>query len=660
MASDFKHVFSPFRVKGVEFKNRIESAPISPKLTTTDGCITTEFLEFFRPIARGDPAVVTIGNSAIDLSESQDETRHADLGNDDGILGLSRFVDMCDNYGAQASIEVNHSGMDAVYDFTHKPPYGPSPCYTADELRRAKEAGREPVQVIEMDQEKIDETVEKFADAVLRCKKAGFNMVLLHGGHGNLIPQFLSPFSNHRSDKYGGSLENRARFPLEVLEAIRKKVGPDFILEYRISATEFVENGMNADETIEFARMIQDKIDILHVSAGMRAVANKIPFMMQPMYLPHMFNVHFAERFRKELDLPITAVGSIMNIENAEMILSNGWADMVAIARPFLADPEFIRKGARGKSEDICPCIRCNYHGRVTRGKGIACAVNPLCGREMQFPRGVEKAPEKKKVVVVGGGPAGMQAARTASERGHDVVLFEKENRLGGNLIPASALDFKQDVRDYMNWAIRSTEASGAKIVLNTAATPELVAEEKPDALIIAAGATAFVPPVKGIEGEQVMWAPEADMGLRRVGKNVVVLGAGVVGYESAVALAEKGHDVTIIEMQSSAVGLVSAGAARFTLMDMAEKAGVKLRFNIRLDEVMEGSVRCFDTASGEELTLPCDNLLLAAGLCPRKDTVEALRHCIPEPDVYIVGDARSPQSIATAVNQAFGAAAEI
>ncbi|MBR2879705.1 MAG: FAD-dependent oxidoreductase, partial [Oscillospiraceae bacterium] len=255
---------------------------------------------------------------------------------------------------------------------------------------------------------------------------------------------------------------------------------------------------------------------------------------------------------------------------------------------------------------------------------------------------------------------AGMQAARTARERGHDVVLFEKESRLGGNLIPASALDFKHDVRDYMNWAIRSTEASGAKIVLDTAATPALIAEEKPDALIIAAGATAFVPPVKGIDAPHVMWAPEADMGLRKVGKNVVVLGAGVVGYESAVALAEKGHDVTIIEMQSSAVGLVSAGAARFTLMDMAEKAGVKVLFNIRLDEVLPGTIRCFDTPAGEALTLPCDNLLLAAGLRPRKDIVEALRHCIPEPDVYIVGDARSPQSIATAVNQAFGAAAEI
>jgi len=660
MRSSYKHVFTPYTIKGVEFKNRIETAPMSPKLTASDGTITTEFIEFFRPIARGGASIITIGNSSVDLTEAQDETRHIDLGKDDVMLGLSKYVDMCETYGAVPSIEVNHAGMDAPFEFNHIPPFGPTACYTEEELRRARENGREPVKVIEMDEEKIQETVDIFANAVLRCKKAGFKMALLHCAHGNLLPQFLSPFSNKRTDRYGGSLENRARFPIEVIDAIRKKVGDDFIIELRVSATEFIDTGLTTEESLEFCKMVQDKIDLLHVSAGMRAVPSRIQFMMQPMYLPHMYNVHFAEQFRKELHIPITTVGSVMTLENAEMILANGWADFVALARPILTDPELVRKSAWGHEDEVIPCIRCNYHGRVTRGKGIRCAVNPLVGREMQFPNGVQPAKIKKKVVIVGGGPAGMQAARTARERGHDVVLFEKNDRLGGNLLNAGALEFKQDIRTYTEWAIRQTEKSGARILLNTEATEELINAEKPDALIIAVGAEPFVPRVPGIDLPHVCWAPEVDTGLKKAGKTAVVLGAGIVGYESAVALAKEGHDVTIIELQPTAVGLNSSAAAKFPLLDMAEKYGVKAKFNMKLEEVREGSIICRDVTTDETVELPCDSLLLAAGLRPRRETAEKLRHLIPETDVFIVGDARHAESIATAVADGFGAASEL
>ncbi len=660
MGSSYKHVFTPYTIKGVEFKNRIETAPMSPKLTTAEGSVTTEFIEFFRPIARGGASIITIGNSSVDLSESQDETRHIDLGKDDVMLWLSKYVDMCETYGAVPSIEVNHSGMDAVYEFTHRAPYGPTACFTEEELRRAKANGRDPVKVIEMDEDKIEETIEKFADAALRCKKAGFKMILLHCAHGNLLPQFLSPFSNKRTDRYGGSLENRARFPIEVIDRIRKKAGEDLIIELRVSATEFVDDGLTPEESLEFAKMVQDKIDILHVSAGMRAVPSKIQFMMQPMYLPYMYNVHFAEKFRKELHIPITTVGSVMTLENAEMILANGWADFVAMARPILTDPEMVRKSAWGREDEIIPCLRCNYHGRVTRGKGIRCAVNPLVGREMQFPNGVQPAPVKKKVVIVGGGPAGMQAARTARERGHEVLLYEKGDRLGGNLVNAGALEFKPDIRRYTDWAIRQTEKCGAKILLNTEATKELIAAEKPDALILAVGAEPFVPNVPGISQPHVCWAPEVDTGLKKAGKTVVVLGAGVVGYESAAALAKEGHDVTIVELKATAVGLDASHAAKFPLLDLAEKYNVKTRFNMRLEEVRESSIICRDMVSDELTELPCDSLLLASGLVPRRKVVDELRHAIPETDVFIVGDARHAESIATAVADGFGAASEL
>ena len=660
MGSELKHVFTPITIKGVEFKNRIESAPMSPKLTTLDGFITTEFLEFFRPIARGGAGIVTIGNSSIDLTESKDETRHADLGNDDAVLGLSRFADMCTDYGAIPSIEVNHSGRDAMPEFTRRAPYGPSACYTEAELARAKAEGFEPVRVIEMDREKIQETVEKYARAVLRCKKAGFPMVLLHGAHSSLLAQFVSPLTNQRTDEYGGSLENRARFVLEVLDRTRKLVGKDFIIEYRISATEFAEGGMGVEETLEFAKMIQEQIDILHVSAGMRCTAASIQHFMQPMYLPREYNVHFAEQFRKELKVPITAVGSIMNVRRAEEILANGLADFVALGRPFLADPELVRKGAKGQDDEVCPCIRCNYHGRVVAGKGIGCAVNPICGREMQFPRGVQPAPTKKKVLVVGGGPGGMQAARTAAERGHDVTLYERGDRLGGNMIHAAALDYKFDVREYMEWAIRQTEKCGARIVLNTEADVALIEKEAPDALILAVGAEPFFPPVPGAELPHVAWAPMADHGLIDVAHNVVIVGGGVVGYESAVALGRSGHDVTIIEMLPDASGLKSIGAARFTLMQQAADAGVKVLFGKRLEEIKTDSVCFSDVKSGQRDSLPCGTVLMAAGLRPRKAMVEKLRHTVCEPDVYIVGDGKRADNIAWAVNSAFTAAAEL
>jgi 2,4-dienoyl-CoA reductase-like NADH-dependent reductase (Old Yellow Enzyme family)/thioredoxin reductase len=660
MGSDYLHVFTPITIKGVEFKNRIESSPMSPKLTDATGCITTEFIEFFRPRARGGASIVTIGNSAIDLSESQDETRHIDLGKDDVMLGLSKYADMCEDYGAVASIEVNHSGRDAVPEFTFKAPYGPMACYTDTELKRAKANGRKPYRVISMDFDKIQETIAKYANAAWRCKRAGFKMILLHGGHGNLIPQFLSPLTNRRTDEYGGSLENRARFALEVLTAIKKRCGDDLIIEYRNSATEFLEGGLTFEESLEFCKMIEDKIDILQVSAGMRAAESAIQYMMQPMYLPRMFNVHFAEKMKRELKVPITAVGSIMNLKNAEMILKNGWADFVALGRPLLADPDLVRKYATGKDDDVYPCIRCNYHGRVVLGKTIGCAVNPHVGRELQFPNGVDLARSSRRVMVVGGGPAGMQAAVTASQRGHEVILYEKEERLGGNLFYASASKLKSDVLEYYEYAKRRTAKSRTNIVLNTEVTADIVKSENPDVLIIAVGAAPIIPKIKGIDLPKVSWAPFAATGDYKPGKNIIVLGAGVVGYECAIDLAEAGHTVSIVEMETEPKGLLDNKGFYFSLSERAQKSGVSFIFGKKLVEVVSDGILVMDRDKLEIQSMPCDSLLLAVGLCPRKDTANALRRCIPETEVYLVGDVRTAGSIATSVNSAFAAAAEL
>lgn len=663
MASDYRHVFSPLNIKGVDFRNRIQCAPNVPLLGTPDGYATRELVAYYGNFAKGGAAVVTAGDSCIDPQESQNHLNQLFLHHDSVITGLNSYREEVESHGAVASIEINHGGRFGSYEMTGNVPVGPSPVISGLELMIARHEGRSPIGVRELSHEHIQLTVEKFAAAAERCQRAGFKMIMLHGAHSNLLGQFVSPLTNRRLDGYGGSLENRARFALEVLDAVRKRCGEGMLIEYRISGSELVEGGLNQEESIEFAKMIQDRIDILHVSGGMYAEPDTAYLMVQPTYIDRMYNVHFAEAFKKELKVPIATVGSIMNLDNAEMILKNGWADFVAFVRPFLADPAFARKCATGRKAEVRPCIRCNSCGaRIHAGWALRCAVNPMAGRELEFPRGVvEKAPVKKKVAVVGGGPAGMQAARTLAERGHEVVLFEKNGHLGGLLKPGTALEFKRDMRDYYEWAVRETEKCGADIRLNCEVTAELLEEERPDAVVIAVGSSPIVPRVKGIDCPQVQWAGDVDEGGCPVGEKVVVIGGGLVGFETAIGLGRQGKEVTIVEMAGED-GLLKRGISPLdagSVFRMAEKAGVKIVCNTRLEEVLENGIRCINR-NLELVEYPCDTVVLAVGMRSRREKVEELRHVIAETEVYVVGDAARAESVGDAVQAAFAAANQI
>jgi 2,4-dienoyl-CoA reductase-like NADH-dependent reductase (Old Yellow Enzyme family) len=499
MGSRYEHVFAPLQIRGVDFKNRLELAPPSPNLADREGKVTTEFVDFFRAFARGGVAVIHVGNSVVDKREACDEERQLDLGSDDCILPLTRFAEMCHGFGALASLEINHNGKDSHYDKTGHPAYSCSSFISTMERFRAGLAGREPIPTIEMDHAKIKETVEKYALAAHRCKRAGFKMSMIHGGHGNLISQFASWLYNKRTDEYGGSLENRARFAIEVLDRVRELCGEDFVIEYRISADEIHPDGMHFDETLRFIELIQDKVDILHVSAGLHGEFQYMRNWWQNYLMDREYNVHYAAAIKKAFPkLVVCTVGSIMNIARAEEIIASGQADMVAMCRPLLADPEMPRKYALGREDDHRPCLRCQYCGfRLIVPAVINCAVNPYLGNETEFPAGrVPKAEVKKRVAVVGGGPAGLQALLTLCERGHDVTLYEKSDRLGGHLQPGSALPFKQDVRDYLDYLLRQARKAPARILLHTEATKELLEAEAYDALIIAVGSEPLVPAV--------------------------------------------------------------------------------------------------------------------------------------------------------------------
>jgi 2,4-dienoyl-CoA reductase-like NADH-dependent reductase (Old Yellow Enzyme family)/thioredoxin reductase len=664
MGSKYEHVFAPIKIRGVDFKNRLEMAPPSPNLADREGRVTTEFVDFFRPIAKGGVAVIHVGNSVVDIKEACDEERQLDLGSDACILPLTRFVEMCHGYGALASLEINHNGKDSDPDKTGKPAFSPSSFIPSSEIWRSQTHGRQPIPTVEMDQAKIKETAEKYAVAAYRCKRAGFKMCMIHGGHGNLISQFASLLYNKRKDEYGGSLENRARFAIEVLDRVRALCGENFVIEYRISADEIHPDGMHFPETLKFIELIQHKVDILHVSAGLHGEFQYMRNWWQNYLMDRMYNVHYAADIKKAFpNLLVCTVGLIMNIRQAEEILATGKADFVAMCRPILADPEMPRKFALGKEEDHRPCLRCQYCGfRLIIPAVINCAVNPFLGNESEFPEAaVEKAGIRKRVAVIGGGPAGIQALLTLCERGHDVTLYEMSPRLGGHVVPGSALPFKQDVKDYLDYLVCQANKAPARLLLNTAATKEILEKEKYDALIIAVGSIPIVPKLPGIDKSHVHWAPDVDTGKVKAGRNPVIVGAGAVGIECAIGLKRAGKDVTVIEMLPDMSNLrASAGGASTELLALVQELGIPIHLSCKLEEVTDNTVVCCNTKSGERIEFPADMVLLAVGMSARQDVADSLRRCAPETEVFIVGDAAEVGTIATAIRSAFRAAAYI
>jgi 2,4-dienoyl-CoA reductase-like NADH-dependent reductase (Old Yellow Enzyme family)/NADPH-dependent 2,4-dienoyl-CoA reductase/sulfur reductase-like enzyme len=664
MGSKYKHVFAPIRIRCIDFKNRLEMAPPSPNLAAREGRVTPEFVDFFRPMAKGGVAIIHVGNSVVDIKEACDEERQLDLGSDECILPLTRFVEMCQGYGAHASLEINHNGKDSDFDKTGKAAFSASSFIASSEIWRAQMHGRKPVPTIEMDHAKIRETVEKYALAAYRCKRAGFKMCMIHGAHGNLISQFASNLCNKRKDEYGGPLENRARFAMEVLDRVRAMCGEKFVIEYRISADEIHPDGMHFDETLKFIELIQHKVDILHVSAGLHGDFKYMRNWWQNYLMDRMYNVHYAADIKKAFpNLLVCTVGSIMNIRQAEEILANGQADFVAMCRPILADPEMPRKYALGKEEDHRPCLRCQYCGfRLVIPAVINCAVNPFLGNETEFPEAkVKKAEVKKRVAVVGGGPAGIQAMLTLCERGHDVTLYEMSDQLGGHVVPGSALPFKQDVKDYLEYLVRQANRSPARILLNTEATKAMLDSEHYDALIIAVGSAPIVPPLPGIHKPHVHWAPEADSGKVKIGNKSVIVGAGSVGIECAIGLKRAGKNVTVVEMAPDMSNLrTSAGGVSMELMALVQELDIPIHLNCKLEEVTDNTIVCRDMKTSGKREFPADTVLLAVGMAARHDVAGSLRRSAPGTEVFVVGDASEVGTIATAVMSAFKAAAYI
>ncbi len=646
MKRKYPMLFSPIKIGGITLKNRIIAAPMTYPILTSDGCLTPEAAAFYELRAKGGAAAVMVSEVIVHSATGKYYPVQVLLDAPNARNSLAMAARAVKRHGAVAGIELSHGGKYAmVYDHNGRmaPPFGPS--------EETTDQGE--VTVREMPQELIAEIVEAYGRAAGLVKQAGFEMILIHAGHGWLMQQFLSPLCNRRTDEYGGSLENRARLTLEILDRIRAEVGEGFPLELRISAEEYALGGYSIEDAVEYAKLVESKIDLLQVSTGSHE--GSFDRTHPSMFMERGANVHYAQMIKKHVSVPVAAIGALNEPEMLEDIIASGKADVVEMARALLADPYLPKKAFTGKDDQIVRCCRCFVcmAERMTTGLRI-CALNPVIGSE--YEQSFAQPPsEPKKVLVAGGGPGGMEAALQAKKRGHSVILCEKTGRLGGALNAERGIPFKEDLYEFVKTKERLLKKAGVEIRLNTEVTPEYASTVKPDVLIIAVGAEPVLPDIPGISGGNVLLAEEIPERLIKIGKKAAVLGGGQVGCEAALYLAQTGREVTVVE-QAEDICTDSNARQRPLLIDRLNGL-VRVLKRTKGIEISENGLVC-ENPAGERFLVGADTVIVAAGRRPLRKIVESLYDCAP--GIEEVGDCVKPGQVTQAVFRGYFAAMDI
>ena len=630
-------------------KNRIIAAPTSPSMITTEGHFTPEMTAYLEEKALGGAGVVTYGEAIVHSATGKSHNKQLQLDSFGVKQGMAQVARAIHNGGAYANIQLSHGGMygglASVGGDVDRPEvaYGPS--------KMTMPAG----EVEEMPKELIYEIIESYKTSAVLCKDCGFDMVQVHAAHGWLFSQFLSPVFNQRTDEFGGSLENRARFFMMALDAVREGVGPRFPIEVRISGDDLTDAGLGMEDCVKVAEMIDDKVDLINVSCGNHEDPDMFCRTHPSAFYPRGVNVYLAAEIKKHVKTPVACVGSLNDPAQMEEIIASGQADVVEIGRAELADPYLPYKALHGCADDISPCLRCyECFGETGKSETVKCTVNPTMGQQLpeKYPR--KKLSCQKKVLIAGGGPGGMEVAITAAKDGHDVTLVEKTDKLGGNLYPAGAPYFKEDIVKFCNVLIRRVEKAGVKVVLNTEVTPEYVEAFSPDALFVAIGSNELRPPIKGMELPHVVMAIDAELHPEKLGQKVAIMGGGLVGSEAAVSFHHEGKECSIIEMKHEVAEEVNS-FYRGGLMPEVIKAA-SLYTDTKVKEIVPEGVLC--EKDGNEFVIEADTVVCALGFRAPYDKVDAL--CDKVDEYYIVGDCKNVGQIYHAVNAGYYAAKQL
>ncbi len=645
MSKMFPHLFTPGRIGSLTLKNRILKAPQSSGMSNMDGTVSERLVRYYRDQAAGGAGCIVVEYAYVDDIGAKSAHCHLGISSNEHIPGLAWLAENIREMGSVPGIQIEHCGRQKFL--------GTQPICAPSAIPWPKLWDQYGVQAVPhvLTVEEIQDIVHAFGDSALRAKQAGFELVEIHGAHGYLLTNFFSPHTNHRTDLYGGSLENRMRIYVEIVRDVRKKVGPDFPVTIRLSGTDYEPDGFPIEDTIAMAKVLEKEgIDAFHISGGDH---HTMIHQVSPMAMSICHNTWAAEAIKKAVGVPVIASGSITLPQYAEEIIASGKGDFVGLGRPLWADPEWPNKAAADHPEDIRPCIRCN-EGCLERTffnyKAITCALNPVVSREGELK--ITPAPVKKKVAVVGAGAAGLEAARVLALRGHDVTLYEEKDKKGGLLHEAAAPEFKADIRPFMQYQITAIEKLGIPVVQKKATPADL---EGFDAVVCATGSLPIIPNLPGVDKPIAVDCLSAINGAKPVGKKVVVVGGGLVGTETALDLAENGHSVTLVEllpriMKDVAVTDFLAYSERIAKTDM------RILTDTRLEEVLDNGAR-ISGPKGEEV-VEADTVILALGLKAEQGLYNELAAAGKE--VYLAGDAVKAGKIFDAIHTAYRVAIRI